>query len=220
MAEGAIIVLEGIDGSGKSTLAARLKEWLEDSGRETVSTAEPTRGRIGGIIRAGSIEGISQRTEALLFAADRSDHTEEMQRRASEGKTVICDRYFASTVAYQSSGLDAASPGRDWLLALNSEFTGVPSVTLLLDIDPAESIARVESRGEARSKFEKEDYLRRVRREYLRLAGEFGFRVIDASASEEEVFREAARILEEVLRCIRPKRYWERRAGSSEERRL
>ena len=217
--EGAIIVLEGIDGAGKSTLAASLKTWLEEAGYDVVLTAEPTHDRIGAIIRGGSIEGISQRTEALLFAADRSDHTEAMERWASEGKIVICDRYFASTVAYQSSDLDGTSADREWLLGISSKFAGVPKATILLDIDPSAGISRVESRGEARSRFERADFLRRVRDEYLRLAKEFNFEVIDASASSEDVLRDAKRIIREAIRCIRPKRFSGRRAGSSKERR-
>ncbi len=198
MGEGAIIVLEGIDGAGKSTLAAGLKAWLEEAGYEVAATAEPTHDRIGAVIRGG-IEGISQRTEALLFAADRSDHTEAMERWASEGKIVICDRYFASTVAYQSSELDGTSADREWLLAISSRFVGVPKATILLDIDPSAGISRVEARGEARSRFERADFLRRVREEYLRLAKEFGFNVIDASASPEEVLGEAVRIVQEAI---------------------
>ena len=211
---GKIVVIEGIDGSGKSTACSRLGEILSERGFSIVVTAEPTHERIGALIRSGSIPGISQATEALLFAADRSDHTEAMERWAEEGKVVICDRYFASTVAYQSSGLDGSEVDRDWLLSINRRFADRPDLTILLDLDPEVSLARVSARGEGESKFEKLGFLGRVREEYLRLAEEFGFTVIDASGSPESVAREVAAKVEEVLRCIRRKRYSARRAAS------
>lgn len=209
---GAIIVIEGIDGSGKSTLCARLEDVLSAEGRDVVLTAEPTRGKVGGLIRSGAFEGVSQSTEALLFTADRNDHTETMRRLASEGKAVICDRYFASTVAYQSSGLDGGDVDRGWLLSLCSRFVGVPDLTLLLDADPAVTMGRVRSRGEDVSKFEEVRFLRRVREEYLRLAKEFGFKVIDASAGPDEVLEAAVSEIRRVLRCIRRRRSTVRRA--------
>ena len=196
---GRIVVIEGIDGSGKSTLCSRLGEMLSEKGYSVVLTAEPTHDRIGRIIRTGAIPGISQATEALLFAADRSDHTEAMERWAEEGKIVICDRYFASTIAYQSSGLDGADVDRGWLLAVSERFVGKPDLTFLLDIDPEAGMARVSARGEEASKFEKLGFLRRVREEYLRLAEEYGFAVVDASRGRDEVAEHVMRKIEEAL---------------------
>lgn len=197
--KGKIVVVEGIDGSGKSTMCSRLAERLEGKGYRVRMTAEPTHDRIGAIIRSGSIPGISQSTEALLFIADRNDHTEAMERWAEDGAIVICDRYFASTIAYQSSGLDGTDVDRGWLLSMSERFVDKPDLTILLDIDPGISMARVSSRGEEISKFEKLEFLRRVRGEYLRLAEEFGFEVIDASEDPESVVEEAMRRIEEVL---------------------
>ncbi len=212
--KGKIVVVEGIDGSGKSTTCSKVKERLEDMGYEAVITAEPTHDRIGAIIRTGAIEGISQATEALLFAADRNDHTEAMERWAEEGKIVICDRYFASTIAYQSSGLDGTDVDRDWLLSISRRFVDKPDLTILLDVEPEASLARVSARGEEISKFEKLEFLRRVREEYLRLADEFGFTVIDASRDPESVVEDVLAKIDEVLRCIRRTRYSARRARS------
>jgi len=197
--KGKIIVVEGIDGSGKSTMCSKLAERLEEEGYSTRLTAEPTHGRIGAIIRSGAIPGISQSTEALLFVADRNDHTEEMERWAEDGTIVICDRYFASTIAYQSSGLDGTDVDRDWLLSISQRFVDRPDLTLLLDVDPEASLARVSARGEEISKFEKLEFLRRVREEYLRLAEEYGFVVIDASRDQESVLEDAMKRIEEVL---------------------
>jgi len=213
--EGALIVLEGIDGTGKTTLSKRLCQELESRGRSVVLTAEPTHEGIGAFIRSGAAGDISQSTEALLFSADRNDHTERMMRWVSEGKVVICDRYFASTVAYQSASLEGTRADTEWLLSINSDFIQRADITILLDLDPETSMSRVGTRGEEGSKFERSDFLSQVRAGYLDLADRFGFEVVDASASADEVYARVLAMIEEVIRCIRQRRYSARRARGS-----
>ena len=196
---GVFIVIEGVDGSGKSTVCRRAAEVLSSRGVRAVVTAEPTHEGIGAFIRSGAAGRISQRTEALLFVADRNDHTERIAREVGDGAAVICDRYFASTVAYQSAKLDGDSSDRDWLIQINSDFRDRADVTVLLDIDPREGLSRVDSRGEDISKFENLAFLEQVRANYLRLAEEFGFRVVDASRSADEVFSDVMSIIDEVV---------------------
>ncbi len=196
---GRLIVFEGIDGVGKTTVCRRVAEALESRGLEAEVTAEPTHEGIGAFIRSGDAGRISQRTEALLFVADRNDHTEKMLRSRDAGKVVLCDRYFASTVAYQSAKLDGDSTDRGWLLEINKAFIGVPDAVILLDMDPGKSLDRVSSRGEAESKFENLGFLQQVRREYLRLADELGFYKVDASAGPDAVFAEVMKIIDEVV---------------------
>lgn len=196
---GVFIVFEGIDGAGKSTVCQRVAEELDSRGMKVVLTAEPTHEGIGAFIRSGDAGRISQRTEALLFVADRNDHTERISKEVSEGTAVVCDRYFASTVAYQSAKLDGDSSDRDWLIQINSDFTDRADLTLLLDIDPREGLSRVDVRGEDVSKFENLAFLEQVRANYLRLAEEFGFRVVDASRGRDEVFAEVMSIIDEVV---------------------
>lgn len=196
---GAFIVFEGIDGSGKSTLCRRIAEVLASRGMTVETTAEPTHQGIGAIIRSGSAGPVSQETEALLFVADRNDHTERIAESVSRGDVVLCDRYFASTVAYQSSGLDGRAVDAEWLLSINSRFIDRPDLVVLLDIDPEKGLGRVGSRGEEVSKFEDLEFLRRVRSCYLALAERFGFRVVDASRSADEVFEEVMSIVEGVI---------------------
>ncbi|MGN0098598.1 MAG: dTMP kinase [Candidatus Methanomethylophilaceae archaeon] len=197
--KGAFIVFEGVDGSGKSTVCRRVASQLESEGRGVILTAEPTHEGIGAFIRSGSAGDISQSTEALLFVADRNDHTERMARWVSEGAIVLCDRYFASTVAYQSAKLDGDGTDRDWLLSINSRFTSGPDATILLDIDPSESLRRVGVRGEEVSKFERLDFLEQVRSNYLRLAEEYGFSVVDASEDPDTVFDRVMSVIREVI---------------------
>jgi len=197
--KGAFIVFEGADGAGKSSLCRRIADELSARGIEAVLTAEPTHEGIGKFIRSGDAGRISQRTEALLFVADRNDHTERISEWVSEGKVVLCDRYFASTVAYQSARLDGDASDRDWLLEINRQFIGIPDATVLLDIDPEVGMGRVGDRGEEISKFERLDFQNQVRSNYLGLAEEFGFDVLDASRTQDEVFRDAMAIVEKVI---------------------
>ncbi|WII08251.1 dTMP kinase [Methanomassiliicoccales archaeon LGM-RCC1] len=197
--KGAFIVFEGADGAGKSSLCKRVAEWLTAKGRDVVLTAEPTHEGIGAFIRSGNAGGISQRTEALLFVADRNDHTEKIMRMVEEGKIVLSDRYFASTVAYQSARLDGDASDRDWLIDINRQFIDRPDATILLDIDPEVGLSRVGDRGEEISKFERMDFQKQVRENYLRLAKEFGFNIVDASRSRDEVYMDTIAILEEVI---------------------
>lgn len=199
MMKGAFIVLEGVDGAGKSTVCRRVASQLESEGRKVILTAEPTHEGIGAFIRSGSAGDISQSTEALLFVADRNDHTEKMMEWVSEGAVVLCDRYFASTVAYQSAKLDGDGTDRDWLLSINSRFTSGPDATILLDIDPSESLRRVGVRGEGVSKFERLDFLEQVRSNYLRLAKEYGFSVVDASEDPDTVFDMVMSVIRKVI---------------------
>ena len=186
------IVLEGIDGTGKTTAAAAVKGYLESKGHKVTVTAEPTHGAIGELV--ANTDDLSPETEALLFTADRACHTDEIRELMSEGVSVISDRYYVSTLAYQS----AAGMDEGWLRALNSKIIMEPDLTVVLDMDPELSLRRVDSRGE-KSRFEKLDYQKKVRAAYLRIADEKGYPVIDASGSREEV---AGMIVKEMERRL------------------
>ena len=162
---GKFIVLEGIDGSGKTTLAHTISDAV--GGAEL--TFEPTSGPIGSALRSGAYGDIPPAAEALLFAADRAVHTRQIEEILDSGRWVICDRYLGSTVAYQSASF-GESADWDWLLGMQKKSVITPDLTILLDIDPEVSMARVSRRGEELSRFEKLDFLRKVRSAYLRLA--------------------------------------------------
>ncbi len=196
---GVFVVFEGIDGVGKSTVCAAVAERLRARGLGVSVTAEPTHDGIGAFIRSGGAGHVSQRTEALLFVADRNDHTERIVREVDSGRVVLCDRYFASTVAYQSAKLDGDATDRDWLISINSDFTGRPDATILLDMDPQDSLCRVDSRGEEVSKFENLGFLEQVRRNYLDLARTFGFHVVDASKGREDVLADVMAIIDRLV---------------------
>ena len=186
------IVFEGIDGSGKSSVITRLKKYLEACNFMVKVTAEPTHSELGDYILTK--RGLSPETEALLFTADRSMHTEQIKKWMEKGYIVICDRYYGSTFAYQSvAGMDV-----NWLKTINSRVVIKPDVTILMDIDPVISLKRVNERGE-RSRFEKLNYLRKVRNAYLSIADELNFAVVNANQDRDTVARDVIEIVKEVL---------------------
>ena len=193
---GRFIVFECIDGAGKSTLIDGVSEFLTSRSINVIETAEPTDGPIGRIIRSGTVKKISQDAEALLFTADRACHTQEILEWVRSGKTVLCDRYYASTIAYQSAKLNGTESDKKWLKEINRPIIVEPNITILLDINPEEGMRRVNDRGD-KSKFEVTDYLKRVRSNYLEIAKENNFHIVDASQSKEEVLNEVITIIGE-----------------------
>ncbi len=203
---GTFIVIEGIDGAGKSTQARLLAEWFEERGEEVVLTKEPTDTAFGKLIRRlvltggreGIIDGarISREAEALLFAADRAEHVEKLIKPSlKEGKIVISDRYFYSSLAYQwARGLDL-----EWLIDLN-RFAVRPDLAILLDLPVKESMKRLRSRS-IKSEFDKIAELQKaVRENYLKLAERFPeMRIVNALASVEDIHNDIVALVEHEL---------------------
>ena len=186
-------VIEGIDGSGKTTVIAKMKEFMESYGRKVKITAEPTKSAIGDLV--ASSDSLPPEAEALLFTADRACHTKDIIQWMDDGFDVISDRYYASTLAYQSaSGMDY-----EWLYAVNSGVIRKPDVHILLDIDPEVSLERVNKRGESISRFEHLEYLKKVREVYIRTAERFDLTVIDASRPQNEVLDDIISLIKERM---------------------
>ena len=181
--KGIFIVFEGIDGSGKSSCADFVSNALGKN-RDVIKTAEPTKEGIGAFIRSSA--DLTPEAEALLFVADRAQHTNTIKQWVNDGKVVICDRYYASTLAYQSASMNGRAVDIGWLKSMNDNVIMEPDITFLFDTDPEIGLERVESRG-SKSKFESLEYLREVRSNYLKIAKERNFIVIDASMPKENV---------------------------------
>ncbi|HEV8498876.1 MAG TPA: dTMP kinase [Gemmatimonadaceae bacterium] len=159
MARGLLVVFEGAEGAGKSTQLRLLADWLGARGRDVVAVREPGGTIIGDEIRRILLDpnaDIVPRSEALLFMASRAQLVEREIRPALEsGATVLLDRFFLSTYAYQ--GVGRGIPEAD-LRAANAIATQglVPDLTLLLTMPVAAGLARAIDRGE-RDRMERAD---------------------------------------------------------------
>jgi dTMP kinase len=138
------IVFEGGDGAGKSTQAALLSNWLEERGQTVTRTFEPGHSRLGVYLRQVLLDpatgDLSPRAEALLYAADKAQHIDEVVAPAlARGEIVICDRYIDSMVAYQGAGrvLDPAEVARVAWWGVDGL---TPDLTILLDAPVAEAL--------------------------------------------------------------------------------
>jgi dTMP kinase len=175
------VALEGLDGSGKTSVAAAVAGALQRGGREVVLTGEPTKTWLGDAVRRAIAEDTEAVTESFLFLADRAAHTAHIRRWLSEGKTVVCDRYTGSTLAYQGARLEGSVDDPvGWLRRLSGLVAVEPDLTVLLRVDPATGLARIAERGK-RVRFEEAEFLRRVFARYETLAAEGGWRVVDAA---------------------------------------
>lgn len=178
---GRFIVLEGIDGSGKTEQTRGLAEWLRGRGHRVMATREPTDGPFGRRYRAwarGEIEATPDEVLAF-FLEDRREHLKTVVRPALErGELVVCDRYVASTLAYQAAqGIDRA---RLAALFATPEFP-TPDLVLWLRLPIALALARLGDT--ATERFERADFLARVDAEYAQL----GLEPLDASGPVDEV---------------------------------
>jgi len=206
---GFFITFEGGEGAGKSTQVQWLASALREQGREVVVTREPGGSpgaeAVRHVLLSGAAEPFGPAMEAVLFAAARSDHVEQVIRPAVErGAIVLCDRFLDSSRVYQgvTGDLDQAFMRSLERVTVNRM---VPDLTVILDIDPAEGLRRAAARrgvGDA-DRFEKEtvEIHKRRREAFLEIARAEPERcvVIDAGALPEEV---AKRIAETVLQAI------------------
>ena len=200
---GAFLTVEGPDGSGKGTQIRRLAEALDRWGYEVVHSREPGGTPIGEKIREILLDrkntGMTDETEALLYAASRAQHVREKIRPAvAEGKVVLCDRFLDSSVAYQGGGRKL---GVDKVLAINAPAVDgtMPDLTVYLDIDHRTAMARRCAASEPdRLEMEDERFHARVEDGYHELIARDPerFVVVNAERSREEI---SAEIAEKVL---------------------
>ena len=208
---GFFITLEGPDGAGKGTQGRRLVEHLRRAAVDVLNTREPGGTSIGERIRRVLLDDthreMAPETEMLLFAASRAQFVREVVRPAlARGTTVLSERYVDASLAYQGfgRGLDVAL-----VRTVNDVATGglLPDLTLLLDIDPAVGLERVQAAGRAGAaggdRLEQETlaFHQRVRAGFLQLARESPkrFVVIDAQGDVERVHREVVRAVDGLL---------------------
>lgn len=188
---GLFLCLEGGEGAGKSTQARLLAQRLEARGHTVVLTREPGDTLVGARVRELLLDpatgAMADRTEALLYAADKAEHVERVVRPAlGRGEVVVTDRYVDSTLAYQGAGRSLDPDELAWVARWATGDLR-PHLTVLLDLDPTSGLGRFEGRDRIES--EGADFHRRVRAEFLRLAGEDPehYAVVDAAGSPADV---------------------------------
>ncbi|MFF9398122.1 dTMP kinase [Streptomyces sp. NPDC014744] len=201
---GFFLALEGGDGAGKSTQVEALAEWIRAKGHEVVVTREPGATPVGKRLRSILLDvssaGLSNRAEALLYAADRAEHVDSLVRPALErGAIVISDRYIDSSVAYQGAGRDL-SPTEIARISRWATSGLVPHLTVLLDVDPKTARERF---TEAPDRLESEppEFHARVRAGFLTLAAADPTRylVVDAGQDPETISTVVRHRLDQLL---------------------
>jgi dTMP kinase len=196
-----LIVLEGLDGAGTTTQVRRLVEHIRAKGGRAHGTREPSDGPVGTLIRemltgAHAIPGqkLAQSTFGLLFAADRMDHLQrEVEPQLAAGVTVVSDRWYHSSLAYQGTGAD-----RDWIAMLNARARR-PDLTIFLEVRPEVAAQRRAAAGRVQELFEDMQMQAEVAAGYKATIAELTaqgerIEVIDGEASEDVVAAAIARI--------------------------
>ncbi|MBV7509217.1 dTMP kinase [Bacillus sp. sid0103] len=209
MNSGIFITFEGPDGAGKTTIINMVAEQLGD----VLLTREPGGIDIAEQIRAVILDkentAMDPRTEALLYAAARRQHLiEKVKPALDEGKVVLCDRFVDSSLAYQGY---ARGLGIDEVFAINQFAIEnlMPQLTIYFDIESELGLQRInKNKGREINRLDLEDleFHQKVRAGYQLLIKRFPdrFRIIDASATVENVYKETVKVIEDTLAKRKP----------------
>ena len=199
------IVVEGLDGSGKSTQIKMLKEYLESKGEKVYMTAEPSEGRIGKTLREMLSEDIptDMYFQAGMFLADRIDHCTNpengIKKMLEEGYTVISDRYYYSTFAYQGTKSDM-----DYIMKINLDCPAIlrPDVCIFLDLNPEICKGRIDTNRGKTEMYEKNiEVMKSIRKNFLdvltSLKDRENIKIINAEGSIEDIQKAIREAVEE-----------------------
>lgn len=188
---GLFVCFEGGEGGGKSTQSRLLADWLGSEGHRVLLTFEPGDTAVGKEVRrivlSPETGELSNRTEVLLYAADKAEHVDTVVLPALErGEVVITDRYVDSSLAYQGAGRAEDLAGVEAVQRWATRDLR-PHLTVLLDVEPAAGLGRFEERD--RIEGESLEFHLRVRQGFLDLAGRdpAHYLVIDARLPIDEV---------------------------------
>lgn len=203
--KGKFIVFEGTDGSGKSTQIKLLSHYLASKGVNLFLTREPTDSPFGAQLRScltGRIQ-TDEYTIAALFAADRSDHifneVNGIRKKLEEGVTVLCDRYYFSSFAYNGGFVPT-----DWVISLNTPAMNAlkADLTVFLDLSPEEGMKRVARRGET-DRYETLEKQKLIRRKYFETFEKFRegehVVVVESKESKEETQSAIRRLADDLF---------------------
>ncbi len=201
--DGNFIVIEGIDGSGTTTQTRLLCKWLEKQNKEFIRTQEPVKEdlHIGKVIKEHLLQdndNHSPESIALAFAADRLVHLEDRIVPAlEEGKIVVSDRYYHSSMVYQPEhGADLK-----WVREIN-KYARKPDATIIVDVPAEESVKRQQERDGGKSSiiFENPEFQSKIRQRYIDLEEilDENIYIVDGTRSIEEVHEDIVKIVKEV----------------------
>lgn len=205
---GRFITFEGPEGSGKSTVIKAVQDFLVQEGYDILTTREPGGSKIAEEIRDIILNKdnteMDASTEALLYAASRSQHHAEVITPAlAAGKVILCDRFIDSSLAYQGY---ARGLGVDEVLAINSFGIGehMPDVTIFIDVPPEIGLQRVfdnQGRKIDRLDLEPIEFHQKVYKGYMALAERFDerFVIIDGTNAVETVIEDTIQVLKSYL---------------------
>jgi dTMP kinase len=164
-----------------------LAEWLKSSGFSVKIIKEPTDSLVGVLIRKmlrnpSATQVNIQRTLALLFAADRTLLIEKILKEEENGRIVLSDRSFYSSLAYQE--------GDEWIKQVN-KFALEPDLVILLDLETEMALKRCEGKDS----FENRGFLDKIRNKYLELADKHGFMVVNAKNGINKVHADIKKVV-------------------------
>jgi dTMP kinase len=212
---GKLIVLEGLDGSGQTTQAQLLVKWFADKrSQQAYYTKEPSDGPIGALLKLAlsrrliapgdqrEMRPLDPKTMALFFAADRADHLyNDVVPKLQGGIHVVGDRYYLSSLAYQSLELED-----DWLTEINKHAIR-PDLTVFLEVPPRVCVKRMQSQRWHVELYEDQSNLERVAERYraeigvLQALGE-KIEVVDGNQPPAEVHRQVVNVVKEFLKTV------------------
>jgi len=197
------IAVEGIDGSGKSTTIKELSRYLLSRGNDVLLTAEPTDMPSGKLIR----EVLAKKDEeshlthemlALMFAADRLNHLRERIWPALKAKrTVVTDRYFFSSVAYQSVNVSY-----EWVKGVN-RFATMPDIVVFIDVSIDKALERLSIFRQNTELYETREYLEQIKANYETVISDFSEHVkvvrLNGNLKMDEIYSDIEKKFEGVL---------------------
>jgi dTMP kinase len=206
---GLFITFEGTEGSGKSTIIKNLADILAKEGYDLILSREPGGSKIAEQIRSTILDvnntQMDKKTEALLYAAARSQHLHDVILPAiKENKLVLCDRYIDSSIAYQGYARDINIKD---IKDINEFGTAglLPHLTILFDLDPKIGLARIakdQKREINRLDLEQLEFHQKVRAGYLKIAKHDKKRVaiVDASLDIQTITDKCLALIREKIK--------------------
>ena len=205
MKKGLFITFEGTDGVGKSTQLRLCSQYLADKGHDVIVTREPGGCKISEQIRAIILDkengAMSAECEALLYAAARAQHMREVILPAiREGKTIICDRFYDSSIAYQGFG---RMLGKELVRDINKPalLGCLPDLTILLSLPPDKAFERKHGEKDDRIETSGDDFFRRVYEGFIQAAEAEPDRIclIEADGEKDETFAKVCSAIDKLL---------------------